>query len=133
MGTSIVDADRGRCQCCYPASVSLGEKVSVANPVRLAATRRARLKGLLGQHGRQGEGKNCEVLMLAPCRDIHTFGMRQPIDIAFVNADGVVVSVQRGLIPGSRLRSRKAAVVLERLACSDPWYEPGQRLMITVI
>jgi uncharacterized membrane protein (UPF0127 family) len=52
--------------------------------VELATTRRARRRGLLGRDGLDG------VLVLAPCRQVHTIGMRFAIDVAFVGRDGRV-------------------------------------------
>ena len=84
-----------------------------------ACTLRARLRGLLGLDGYEG------VLMLAPCRDIHTFGMRFPIDVAFVSSDGTVLESYRNVAPGCRIRDKRAIAVLERFASDEEWYEPG--------
>jgi uncharacterized membrane protein (UPF0127 family) len=51
----------------------------------LAATARARRKGLLGRDGIAG------ALVLRPCRHVHTARMRFPIDVAFCDAEGVVL------------------------------------------
>ena len=51
----------------------------------LADTRRARRRGLLGRDRIDG------ALVIAPGRWIHTIGMRFPIDVAYLDADGVVV------------------------------------------
>jgi uncharacterized membrane protein (UPF0127 family) len=51
----------------------------------LAESRRARRRGLL--HRDRFEG----ALVLRPCRWVHTLGMRFPIDVAYVDDDGVVV------------------------------------------
>jgi uncharacterized membrane protein (UPF0127 family) len=56
-------------------------------PVEVATTRAARRRGLLGRDGIDG------VLVLVPCRQVHTFGMRFPIDVAFVARDGTVLHV----------------------------------------
>lgn len=90
--------------------------------VHLACSIWGRLRGLKRLRGFGG------VLMLAPCRDVHTFGMEHPIDIAFVASEGRVVASYRGVPPGRRLRCRKAAVVLERFACKEPWPDPGDCL-----
>ena len=52
--------------------------------LEIADGRRARTRGLLGRDGIEG------ALYLAPCRSVHTFRMRFPIDVAFVDADLVV-------------------------------------------
>ena len=46
---------------------------------------RGRTRGLLGRDGIDG------VLVLRPCRNVHTFGMRFAIDVAFCDRDGVVL------------------------------------------
>ena len=52
-------------------------------------------------------------LLLKPCASIHTFGMRFPIDVAFVDCDGRALRVIRDL-PRRRFRScRGAAACLE--------------------
>lgn len=53
----------------------------------LANTLAARTKGLLGRDG-LNEG---EALIIDPCNSIHTFFMRFPIDVAFVDSSGVIV------------------------------------------
>jgi uncharacterized membrane protein (UPF0127 family) len=56
-------------------------------PVELAADRATRRRGLLGIDGIDG------VLVLEPCRQVHTIGMRFPIDVAFCDRAGVVLRV----------------------------------------
>jgi uncharacterized membrane protein (UPF0127 family) len=51
----------------------------------VAGDRRARRRGLLGRDTMEG------ALVLRPCRWVHTLGMRFPIDVAYVDRDGVVV------------------------------------------
>lgn len=54
-----------------------------------ANDRRARSRGLLGRDGVGG------ALLIAPCRWIHTVGMRFPIDVAYLAADGTVLKTVR--------------------------------------
>ena len=93
-----------------------------AMKLELATTTRSRLRGLLGRPGFDG------VLMLVPCRDVHTFGMSRPLDIAFIAADGTVIDVHRGVGPRRRLKNRAAAATLERFADDGPWFSPGNQL-----
>jgi uncharacterized membrane protein (UPF0127 family) len=51
----------------------------------VAADARARRRGLLGRDGIDG------VLVLRPCRHVHTFRMRFPIDVAFCDVNGLVL------------------------------------------
>ena len=59
------------------------------------------------------------------CNSIHTFGMKEPIDVAFVGADGEVLSVSRSVQAGKVLRNRNAKFTIERFASEKPWVEVG--------
>lgn len=61
-----------------------GEVLATAE---IPATSRARARGLLGRDSVQG------VLVLRPCRQVHTVRMRFPIDVAFCASDGRVLRV----------------------------------------
>ena len=91
--------------------------------IHWATSLRARLMGLMGdRHGHAA-------LALAPCKDVHTFGMKRPIDIAFVREDGTVAESQRNVGRSERLRVGEAAFVIERE--HDPnaqWPEAGDRI-----
>ena len=52
-----------------------------------ASSRKARSRGLLGRDGIDG------ALVLTPCRGVHTLGMKFPIDVAFLDADGFVIKI----------------------------------------
>ena len=52
-------------------------------------------------------------LWLRPCRAVHTFGMRQAIDVVFLRADGVVVKVVPALEPWRIAACRGARTTLE--------------------
>lgn len=51
----------------------------------VAADRNSRRRGLLGRSHVEG------AFVLSPCRWVHTIGMRFPIDVAYLDTDGVVV------------------------------------------
>ena len=51
----------------------------------VAEARSDRRKGLLGKDAFEG------AIVLRPCRWVHTLGMRFPIDVAFLDGDGLVV------------------------------------------
>lgn len=55
--------------------------------VEVATTRRQRRRGLLGRESLDG------AMVLSPARSVHTLGMRFPIDVAHVDADGTVIRV----------------------------------------
>jgi uncharacterized membrane protein (UPF0127 family) len=70
----------------------------------------ARLRGMLARPApRSGEG-----LLLTPCSSVHMYGMRFPLDVAFLDGRGAVVAMYPSLEPGSRTRwHRNAAHALE--------------------
>jgi uncharacterized membrane protein (UPF0127 family) len=55
----------------------------------VAANRAERRKGLLGRDGLDG------ALLLQQTRWVHTLGMRFPIDVAYLDADGNVLKTMR--------------------------------------
>ncbi|WP_328879587.1 DUF192 domain-containing protein [Streptomyces sp. NBC_00299] len=78
-----------------------GDVVSV--PLEIAASYRARTKGLLGRDSLDG------AMLLTPAGSVHTFRMRMPIDVAYLDRRLNVIAV-RTMSPGRlglpRLRSR---------------------------
>jgi uncharacterized protein len=77
--------------------------------VRVAAGGAARTLGLAFLDRRSaGDG-----LLIPGCRSVHTFGMRFPLDVAFLDAEGAVLS--RRLAIGARqiVFDRRASAVLE--------------------
>jgi uncharacterized membrane protein (UPF0127 family) len=64
-----------------------GDDVLAAAEV--AVTRRLRARGLMGREDLEG------VMILRPCRQVHTFGMRFPIDVAFCDRYGFVMRPRR--------------------------------------
>ncbi len=65
-----------------------------------------RLRGMLARPAPlPGEG-----LLLSPCRSIHMYGMRYPLDVAFLDDRGGVVASYPALPPGARTRWHRQAV-----------------------
>lgn len=91
--------------------------------MRLATSFAARAKGLLFVK----EGSN-DILLIAPCKDIHTAGMRRDIDVAFMDKDGCVLDSVRNLSPMHRKKVKGATAVIERFSCDDPWPKPGDKV-----
>lgn len=87
--------------------------------VRVLSRIAERLRGLKGFNG------DDECAVLVPCRDIHTFGMKGPIDAAFIDAAGSVVAVHRRVMPGRRIRHADARMVVERPFQTGKWLERG--------
>ena len=64
-----------------------GDDVLAAAEV--AVSRGQRRRGLMGRDELEG------VLVIRPCRQVHTFGMRFPIDVAFCDRYGFVLHTAR--------------------------------------
>jgi uncharacterized protein len=85
----------------------------LADRVALAVTRAARRKGLLGRDGLAAG----EALWIAPCRGVHTVGMRFAIDVVALDDDGRVIDCVEKMGPWRlRLPRRGTAGVLELAA-----------------
>ena len=73
------------------------------------------------------------MLLLVPCDDIHTFGMRYAIDVAFLDEAGFVLESHRDVLPRQRRRCKGARAVVERFSRPRcPWYDPGDCLEVSV-
>ncbi|MEW3821623.1 DUF192 domain-containing protein, partial [Pseudomonas aeruginosa] len=76
-------------------------------PLEIAASYRARTRGLLGRESLEG------ALLLSPANSIHTFRMRMPIDVAYLDQRLRVLAV-RTMPPGRLGRPRiRARHVIE--------------------
>jgi len=92
---------------------------------------RTRWRGLLGRdHLPYGD-----CVLLRPCRSVHTVGMRFPIDVAFVDRDGVVLAVRENVprgwvtVRGGGLRTR--AVIEAAAGAFAKWgLAPGAKVVV---
>lgn len=101
-----------------------GDASNVRMRLALAARAADRARGLLFRRSRAS-------LLLVPCRDVHTAGMRCALDIAFLDEEGVVIEAHRAVGPMRRLRNRRAVAVLERPASRVlPWFASGDRIVV---
>jgi len=84
--------------------------------LEIAATARARSRGLLGRDGIAG------ALWLAPARQVHTFRMRFAIDVAHVANSGAVLHT-RTLPPGrlGRWVWRSTGVIEAEAGAFEAW------------
>ncbi len=82
----------------------------------LAASRGQRTRGLMGRDEFEG------ALVIRPCRQVHTFGMRFPIDVAFCDGVGTVRHLSC-LAPRriSRVVWRSAFVIEARTGSFERW------------
>ncbi|MGW2748163.1 DUF192 domain-containing protein [Streptomyces sp. NPDC001450] len=83
--------------------VRRADGTSISLPLEIAASYRARTKGLLGRDSVDG------AMLLSPASGVHTFRMRMAIDVAYLDRRLRVIAV-RTMKPGRlglpRLRSR---------------------------
>jgi uncharacterized membrane protein (UPF0127 family) len=84
--------------------------------VEVAETARARRRGLM--HRDRFDG----ALVLRPCRNVHTAGMKFPIDVAFCDGDGTVLRTKT-LAPWriSPVVRRSAFVIEAEAGAFDRW------------
>jgi len=68
------------------------------------------MKGLLGKNS-LGDG---EGLLIRPCKGVHTFGMKFPIDVIVIDDNNYVIAVH-GQLPSNRMTPlyKRAAAVIE--------------------
>ena len=73
--------------------------------IRMADSLPARLRGFLFRRRPvAGEG-----LLLVPCKGVHMYGMRYPLDVLLIDEAGVVVAAHARLAPGQRTPMYRAA------------------------
>lgn len=78
------------------ALIMKGDKLIGSN-VRVANSFFKRFKGLLGKKSLSvGEG-----VLLNPCRQVHTWFMKFPIDVIFINKQGRIIHLISGMQPGN--------------------------------
>ncbi|MGW2642561.1 DUF192 domain-containing protein [Streptomyces sp. NPDC001348] len=81
----------------------LGDGGTAGIPLEIAASYRARTRGLLGRDSLDG------AMLLSPASSVHTFRMRMPIDVAHLDRRLNVIAVhtmKRGRLGLPRLRAR---------------------------
>jgi uncharacterized membrane protein (UPF0127 family) len=81
-------------------AINLTTGKEMANRLTAAEKVFSRMKGLLGKNSlASGEG-----LLIRPCKGIHTFGMRFPIDALFLDKNNQVVATVNNLHPNKITR-----------------------------
>ena len=79
----------------YVRVVNAARGTTVAERVGVAETASSRRRGLLGTDMLPEDAG----MLIVPCRQVHTFGMRYPIDAVFLDGEYRVVRVVRRLGP----------------------------------
>lgn len=94
--------------------------------LELATTASQRLRGMLFRDPDE------ITRLLIPCCDIHTFGMRYPLDVAFISRDGKVLQVHRNVSTMRRIRHKDASLVAERFSRVGEWLKEGDVIRIGI-
>lgn len=113
------------------SAVNESRQVSLGNRVRVASSFWDRFVGLLGKTVLREE----EGLWLSPCRSIHTFFMRIPIDVLFLDRQGIVL-YQRTLIPWRLTpwkHSCEGVLELPQGTLRRTGTQPGDRVKLTPV
>ena len=82
-----------------------GDDVLAAAEV--AVTRRLRAKGLMGREDLEG------VMVLRPCRQVHTFGMQFPIDLVYLDRGLRIKKLRSSVAPWRLSACLSAHSILE--------------------
>jgi uncharacterized protein len=93
----------------YLNVVNLTRRAAIADRVQLAGVGRERRKGLLGRDRlASGEG-----LWIVPCEAVHTFGMRFPIDLVYLDRQKRIVKIRSNVGPSRVSGCLRAHSVIE--------------------
>jgi uncharacterized membrane protein (UPF0127 family) len=105
---------------------NLTRQVVLANSVEVADAGATRRKGLLGRSGLPaGEG-----LWIVPCESVHTFGMKFPIDLVYLDRNRKVKKVRNAVPPWrfSACLSAHSVVELASGTIQKTQTRPGDKL-----
>ena len=111
--------------------MNVGTGQPIARRVTRAESYVSRLIGLLGRRGLADD----EGLWLEPCDSIHTFFMRFPIDVAFVDRHGFVIRCIERLRPwrATRLYAKaRACIELAAGTLAAAGVREGSRLALVM-
>jgi uncharacterized membrane protein (UPF0127 family) len=100
---------------------------TVASIVELAVSREDRRRGLLGRNGLDASA----AMMIAPCAAVHTAFMRFALDVVFVDREGRVRKIVRGLGPWRMSGALGAWAAIELAAGGPRDLVPGDRLYLS--
>jgi uncharacterized membrane protein (UPF0127 family) len=111
--------------------VNLTRNTVLATSLEFAASSGQRRKGLLGRNAlAAGEG-----LWIAPCEAVHTFWMRFPIDLVFLDRNNRIRKLISGVPPWrlSGCLSARSVVELSSGAIQATQTQPGDLLEFSIV
>ena len=104
-------------------------QIELAHRVDVADSSRKRRRGLLGRESlAAGEG-----MWIVPCGAVHTFGMRFPIDLVYLDRNNVIKKIRHRVVPWRMSACLSAHSVLELPSGSirSTGTKPGDKLEFT--
>jgi uncharacterized protein len=111
----------------YVRVVNESRQRELGSKVRVAHSLYERMRGYLRRPPpRRGEG-----IFLAPCRSVHTWWMRYPVDVLLLDEEGRVVATYPEMPPGSITpiyRAAHFALELPKGAITESATKVGDRL-----
>ena len=104
-------------------------KEPIVNNIIHANTFFKRLKGLLGRKTLpQDTG-----LLLEPCDNVHTFHMKFPIDVIYLNQRNQVMHIEHNMQPnqmGKRIKGAKKVLEINGGIAAEMGLEPGDEVKL---
>ena len=91
------------------AAINITKGVALATELEIATSFMARSQGLLGRSGLRPE----QGMLIDPCPSVHTWFMRFPIDVIFLDKKNRVVGLKRNLKPFRMAWSWRGAKTIE--------------------
>ena len=91
------------------AAINVTKGVALATELEIATSFAARSKGLLGRRGLPKDGG----MLIDPCPSVHTWFMRFPIDVVFLDKKNRVVGLRRNVKPWGMAWSWRGTKTIE--------------------
>jgi uncharacterized protein len=110
-------------------AVNQRNEKQLASEVRVARSLWSRFWGLMGRRALPED----HGVLLTPCTSVHTFFMRFPIDVIFLDRDGRVVKIIPALKPWRTAlggRGARSALELRAGVAETTGLEPGDLLRV---
>src|SRR5437764_3068149 len=110
--------------------VNLTRQITLADKAERASTFWSRGRGLMLKPPLPAGGG----LIIEPCNSIHMFFMRYPLDILFLDKEGKVIFMYKGIKPwrmGRVVRGAKMAIELPDGVIDNSGTQPGDRITTT--
>jgi len=84
---------------------ALKDEVVLADQIKIAESFSEKLVGLLRDKALDSQ----QGLLLSGCKQVHTFGMKFPIDVIFLSKEGQILHIENDLLKGKVSKNVKKA------------------------